>query len=655
MRLQILGWESNGLRCADSKIDLESGGIKKLNLIQMPNGTGKTTTLGLIQAAMTGDANTWSPKKIQKYKSRNKDNEQGKFTLHLQIDDNRLSFDLTIDFEQNEVIYRTSSSKIGGAVEGWKPPSEYRRFLVKSFVGLFIFDGELSKKLLDENETQAEKAIDALCQLYLLDEVINKLDAIWDRAVDKTEAKTTQGLKMWQNKFSTLNTQKDFLDTKKTESEKEILTLKTQIKDLSDSIDERLAAEGGKLEEMEAAKIKASNAENQVETDAESLMRDLRQPHLVDALFSESLKTLKDSMVELQIPRETSKQFFVEVAKSPSCICGEPMNELRKALILERSEKYLGSDITGELNALKTDIENHTANIDSSKNFVDSSASVLQKSIDESLIANTEIATLKAALTEGMDESIKKDKEDLDILKENKKGLEDLLEMLNEDDDGIDDVKSYSIASIKRQYKKAKDKISEISDNVALSKQIDLVKDILSRATIDSRLKITTQIVNECNTLLEEIMKLNPVTIRNINKSLQLEGQDGASTGQTLAVGYCFLSTLLNRGENKFPFVVDSPANPLDPLVRAEIATMIPRLCDQMIAFVIPPERPDFIPPLVLASDNDVRYITTFRINKGSQNLLDSLPDDEKLVEKTDDGVLVYGEEYFNHFLKEQE
>ena len=70
MRLQILGWESNGLRCADSKIDLESGGVKKLNLIQMPNGTGKTTTLGLIQAAMTGDANTWSSKKIQTYKSK---------------------------------------------------------------------------------------------------------------------------------------------------------------------------------------------------------------------------------------------------------------------------------------------------------------------------------------------------------------------------------------------------------------------------------------------------------------------------------------------------------------------------------------------------------------------------------------------------------
>ena len=655
MRLQILGWESNGLRCADSKIDLESGGVKKLNLIQMPNGTGKTTTLGLIQAAMTGDANTWSSKKIQTYKSKNKDNEQGKFTLHLQIDDDRLSFDLIIDFEQNEVIYRTSSSKIGGAVEGWKPPSEYRRFLVKSFVGLFIFDGEDIKKLLDENETQAEKAIDALCQLYLLDEVKSKLDAHWDKAVDKTEAKTTKGLKMWQEKLSVLSNQKTLLNTRKTESEEKILTLTTQIQELSDFIDERLATEGGKLEEMEAAKIKANNAENQVEIDADSLMRDLRQPHLVDALFTESLKNLKESMVELQIPRETSKQFFVEVAKSSSCICGEPMNEQRKALILERSEKYLGSEITGELNALKTDIENHTANIGSTKNFVDTSASILQDSIDQSLLANTEIATLKAALTEGMDESIKNDKVTLDKLKGDNKDLEDLLEMLNEDDDGIDDAQSLSIASIKRQHKKAKDKVSEISDNVALSMQIDLVKNILSRATIDSRSKITNQIVGECNDLLDEIMKLNPVTIKNINKSLQLEGQDGASTGQTLAVGYCFLSTLLNRGENKFPFVVDSPANPLDDVVRAEIATMIPGLCDQMIAFVIPPERPDFIPPLVMASDNDVRYITTFRINKGSQNLLDSLPDDEKLVVKTDDGVLVYGEDYFNHFLKEKE
>jgi len=655
MRLQVLGWQSIGLRCADSKIDLESGGVKKLNLIQMPNGTGKTTTLGLIQAAMTGDANTWSPKKIQTYKSKNKDNEQGRFILHLQIDDNRLSFDLTIDFEQNEVTYRTSSSRIGGAVEGWKPPSEYRRFLVKSFVGLFIFDGELSKKLLDENETQAEKAIDALCQLYLLDEVKSKLDAYWEKAVDKADAKTTKGLQMWQGKLSKLSTRKDFLNNTKTESEKKNITLKNNIQELSDSIVERLAKEGGKLEEMEEAKINAANAENQVEKDAETLMRDLRQPHLVDALFAENLKTLKDSMVELQIPRETSKQFFVEVSKSPSCICGEPMNEERKVRILERSEKYLGSDITGELNALKTDIENNTSNINATNNSVSSSAIALQDSIDASLQAETDIATLQHTLTKGMDEGIKEDNITLDALKLEKQGLSDLLEALNEDDNGLDSVESLSIASIKRQHKKAKDKVSEISDNVALSNQIEIVKSILSKATIDSRSKITAQIVDECNELLEEIMKLNPVTIRNINKSLQLEGQDGASTGQTLAVGYCFLSTLLNRGENKFPFVVDSPANPLDDVVRAEIATMIPKLCDQMIAFVIPPERPDFIPPLVQASDNDVRYITTFRINKGSQNLLDSLPDDKKLVEKTDDGVLVYGEEYFNRFLKEKE
>ena len=48
--LRILGWKAKGLRCPDHEIEL-LGGRDRLfgvSLIQMPNGTGKTTTLELL-------------------------------------------------------------------------------------------------------------------------------------------------------------------------------------------------------------------------------------------------------------------------------------------------------------------------------------------------------------------------------------------------------------------------------------------------------------------------------------------------------------------------------------------------------------------------------------------------------------------------------
>ena len=54
MELKIISWESKGLRCPDGKVDLCENGFKRFNFIQMPNGTGKTTYLELIQYSLSG-------------------------------------------------------------------------------------------------------------------------------------------------------------------------------------------------------------------------------------------------------------------------------------------------------------------------------------------------------------------------------------------------------------------------------------------------------------------------------------------------------------------------------------------------------------------------------------------------------------------------
>ncbi|MDJ0557211.1 MAG: hypothetical protein QNJ68_22755 [Microcoleaceae cyanobacterium MO_207.B10] len=50
-----------------------------VSLIQMPNGTAKTTTLNLIRAAMNGEANKWNAEKVKSFRRVNQFNSRGTF------------------------------------------------------------------------------------------------------------------------------------------------------------------------------------------------------------------------------------------------------------------------------------------------------------------------------------------------------------------------------------------------------------------------------------------------------------------------------------------------------------------------------------------------------------------------------------------------
>ena len=50
-------------------------------------------------------------------------------------------------------------------------PPKCINFSSPEFLRLFIFDGEFADELFDPKKAEADRAIDALCQLYLLGEV----------------------------------------------------------------------------------------------------------------------------------------------------------------------------------------------------------------------------------------------------------------------------------------------------------------------------------------------------------------------------------------------------------------------------------------------------------------------------------------------------
>jgi DNA sulfur modification protein DndD len=175
---------------------------------------------------------------------------------------------------------------------------------------------------------------------------------------------------------------------------------------------------------------------------------------------------------------------------------------------------------------------------------------------------------------------------------------------------------------------------------------------ILRRTGEIAREEIKRELIVTCNEMIGRVLVNDPLRIESIDKSLRLSGQSGASVGQTLSVGYVFLMSVLNRGNNDLPLVVDSPANPIDAGVRRRIGALIPKLTKQFVGFTINTEREGFVPALQSASD-DVRYLTMFRRTAGTERLMSGVPADRAVV--TDGSVLVNDRAFFEKFDLEEE
>ena len=203
--LKLLGWRAEGLRCPDHAIDFQRQEKQcyPISLIQMPNGTGKTTTLKLLRAALCGvpDEGEWTPDAVRQLAKRNS-RESGRFTLSLVYNERRMTIALRFDFDAGRVQYTTTVGD--GLQEGFRPPRELRRFFNKQFVRFFVFDGELAEQLLDHKHTDAESAIENLFQLSVVGSMSRAVERYWQDQTSGRNATEDKGLTRRRNRVDKL-------------------------------------------------------------------------------------------------------------------------------------------------------------------------------------------------------------------------------------------------------------------------------------------------------------------------------------------------------------------------------------------------------------------------------------------------------------------
>ena len=656
MRINIVGWASEGLRCPDMAIDLSDrdGKPSKVALVQMPNGTGKTTTLELLNATLNGQARKWDEEEVRRFRRAGALNVKGSFMVRLLVDGRPLTIEIVFDFDDGKVGYRTTNPGSGGMVVGYSPPASVLQFLTPHFLKLFVFDGEFAGRLFKPKQAEADGAIDALCQLYLLNDVATFARERWEEKAKQIGGpKTEAALKKLKDERLLLLTRRASVQAGLAKAERSLGEATEAVAELERRIAERLTSVESTRTRFSEAQLAQSKADSDVARLSDRVMQDIRMPLSVHTSFGLALVDLKSNLDNLRLPENTSRQFFEDLLNEPECICGRDMTAGARQEIDRRSKGYLDDAESGTINAMKQEITRFTAYDDLAP---DVKLTGLLDDLGDarrlSRMAEQDVRALQQKLIDEGDGQLKDWQDDLKAQTAVVLQMTDFIEKVGAEADEVGTTEPLSLKALEKALRDNDRRLAETTSTVALRRETESITRILKRAGELARAEIKKDLVKACNEKLLKVLANDPLRLDRIDRSLRFAGQDEASVGQTLAVGYTFLMSILNRGNNDFPLIVDSPANPIDEGVRRRVAKLIPELCSQFVGFTINTEKAGFVPSLAQASP-DLRFMTLFRKTEGAQRWMTDLPSSG--VKETANAVLVEDRDYFMSFDVEEE
>jgi DNA sulfur modification protein DndD len=666
MELKIISWESKGLRCPDGKIILNENGFKRFNFIQMPNATGKTTYLELIQYALSGFLIYKDGITIGDYFDISNKSSDPYFELIVDSNSQIITFRIDFEFDVEAIInksknnnskakYSTSYAGIGGLKPGHLPPNSMKKMLTDEFVKLFVFDGEFANKLFDPADSRAFQCLDSICQLNILDKMEQSLDKYWKNQIIESEksssAKTKIGIALAIKEKDKYEAKKLELEEKLSNGEKEIQRILKEITNIDKEIKDDDSLSGNLKNLVQEKKEICEKLENEYNLFIKDYFDLIKNPINLDQKFITALDIVQDSLYKLKIPANATRAFFDELVEDNNCICDREMNNQAIISINKNKVKYFDEDRAGIYNSLKTDIRNKLKSKDFDKNILAKKNEEFKrfKEARESAEFDYELANKNLQLSaptnlaQKMEKRGKLNNEKNNIFKE-------LEEIRNNTDENLDKTKSITI--LNKAIKKQEEKILQIEENMQLTNDIKIIKDICKKIKVNVKKAVKQKIIETCNLQLKNIFTgEKKLQIEDIEEYITLENQSSGSEGQKLTVGILYLSVLLARENVNFFTIFDSPCGKIDLHVRRDLSDPLLELVKkngQFITFVQSSERLDFTTAIEnKVNANEILHLTIFDKSRFSSKDLPNLPTNKI---ETKNAFFINDKDFFNNF-----
>ena len=656
MRMQIHGWKSTGIAGIDMDVDLTLAKNKpsKVAMIWLDSGGGKTTTHNLIKACLTNDLsdieNNWN-----KYSRKTEDpyyKDEGIFMLKVSFDNIVYTFTLKLNFTAKTIDFETEGGPSGHA-HSYKPPYAAKSYLKKEFVDLYIFNGNKANEMVDPHSDTAKTTFETIYQLDYFDKMSESLDTYFKKLKESSSHSVSDKsqITLINNKIDALKGRKKFLHDEMNKWNKKIISADAEIK--------KLIQEGAKVNKDAEKKrddiIKFEKKEKDFISDINIQSRKIldlyMSPYKISKKIAQEFAVFKANLERLKIPEHSAKEFFLDLVQTEKCICDELMTEARKKIILNNAKNYVGSNFTGFLNAMKDDVKTHVdEELKNKNNSFESLHGVLTEN-------KTELLNLQRTL-EGLRDDVKtvsgRTLQDIEVDRISQLGIKaqgDLfIENFDKMENSVDEktpihtINSMPAISALIKHFEAKLNITKsLSDK---AQTIESIKALLIDCRKATAAALKIQLIVKMNERLLDIVTDDNIQVLSIDNSIE---HSGASRGQALVVSYIFLSTALEMAieANELPLLVDSPAAPIGPRYRKNIARLIAKLPNQYIALLQGGERQWFCKTLYDNSQPNTSVITLFKKEPYYKKYLDNPP---KGLIHQENSAMVHGFDFLMQF-----
>lgn len=586
MKMSILELEYKNIRKISSlqiSFRNDTGGVIKNNFVMMANGTGKTTTMTLIKGLLDGSAKNWPVDYVKSFAPTTTTGDKGEFSITVKFDEKQYKYFLSLDYV-NGIAKIETQAPPKGRETGLLLPTAIKGIFTPEFVSRFVFDGEQAKKPMDRTSNEADETIRYLYRLDELDEILamnmNILTEIQNAEGGSTgtrgslsnlrsrQKKVRDHIASLEKKQKQLNGDIARFSQEKIEKEKQRQELDKNYEALNKEKNEVIAEQ-------------EKNRGN-VDVKITEIVSLVKTPYLVSEGLCNRMYEFGDAMKKLKLPKSSSKDFFTELAYAEKCVCDRCIGEKERDAILKNAERYLGSDHQAVLNNIKSVLMGSTYDEHLVAAFEE-----LGKLQEQKTRLNARFADVEDKLIKAGGPQVEQLQSEIEVLIGQISSAQTQLKIIeskDEDDETL--TEENNLHKARRADAEYEVKIASTTKTNAALRKKNVVQDLVNEIKTQATAALKEEIIKKANDKISRVIKDDYIEIESIDGYIKLKDREGASDGQTLSIGYCFLGTLFEEAELEFPFVIDSPTGKMDFDKRQAVADIIPVVFNQMIAFV---------------------------------------------------------------------
>lgn len=654
MRFNILSWESRGLRCPDFNINIKNNNSIYPSFIQMPNGTGKTTTLDLIKYALSN--HEFKSDTVWDFTPKDKDEfrKKGYFQIKCEVEGKIFYSKINFDFENKTCSYESS-----GEDGGWKPefslPKELSTTINKEIIDLLFVDLEKDiKPMFRKNQTGAQEAISIFCKVNLLDSLMNDLNSYkTKKRKENIQSGATQTqIITEETREQKILAQIEKVNEKINNCKKFLNDTEQEYNDGKHELERKIEKNANLKKQLLDLQKKKDEAQLKYDNSLLDNFDSLKKIGTYDSLLKDEIIDFVSGLDDMQLPEAEARVFFEGLLKRNNCVCGEKLDNTKRNNIIKEMESFISSENASIISNIKNSINQNQKEI-SKNNLNEISIQTNEYKHDLDAYSDQIEYLYKSQLTEKdliLSEKIK----DL----EKKRGEKEIFlrETSKKPYTTKDDENSESLVSLVEQKNKVEKKLAILSSTQSIEEKVQYLQKILSDVKKNSQIQISEEISKECNKKLKSMELDNPLLVDSVGEYIKLEsGRSAGSTGQEARIGITFLLSLLERSSIKFPLIFDVPVKGMDFEARRATAEFITRLESQFICFVINSDKEGFTDRFKEITNKSNNFITCYR-RSDQDNQYDDLAKQFKFpANEKSNGHVVYDYDFFKKFKKEYE